>query len=231
MAVRNRPRAAGLFPPSSHDTALPRRSVSHEYDTDRYQRFRRAVSPGQRAGFPARRRSCATCSCAGCGRSCGGPTTTWPCSASGWTTGGVRRPTLRARRHRPAAVHGEDRPARHVSVRAVRQPDARRRAPARLQRHDRQADRRGLHAGGRGGLDRASCVRALARLRPARGRHHAERLRLRAVHRRPGAHYGAEALGATVIPDLRRQHRPADHGDEGLRRRRPSAARPATSCT
>ena len=32
-----------------------------------------------------------------------------------------------------------------------------------------------------------------------------------------GAHYGAEGLGATVIPDFGRQHGPADHGDEGFR--------------
>ena len=32
-----------------------------------------------------------------------------------------------------------------------------------------------------------------------------------------GAHYGAEALGATRHPHLGRQHRPPDHGPEGLR--------------
>ena len=33
-----------------------------------------------------------------------------------------------------------------------------------------------------------------------------------------GAHYGAEALGRDGHPHLRRQHRPPDHGHEGLRR-------------
>ncbi len=33
-----------------------------------------------------------------------------------------------------------------------------------------------------------------------------------------GAHYGAEALGASGHSHFRRQHRPPDHGDEGFRR-------------
>ncbi len=76
------------------------------------------------------------------------------------------RPAV-ARRRGAAAVHGEDRFARHVSVRPVCQPDEGHCAPARLQRHDRQTDRRRLHAGGYRGLDERHAAQ-LCRVRPAR---------------------------------------------------------------
>ena len=69
-----------------------------------------------------------------------------------------------AGRHRPAALHREDRPARHLPLRPVRQPDEGDRAAARLQRHDRQADRGRLHAGGCAGLDERDAAQ-LRRLR------------------------------------------------------------------
>ena len=82
----------------------------------------------------------------------------------------------------------------------VRQPDGGDRPAARLLRHDRQADRRGLHAGRPRGLDEgdgahlrlpAGCTAATSCRTPT------------ATACSPagsGAHYGAEALGATVIP-------------------------------
>ena len=130
----------------------------------------------------------------------------------------------------PAAVHREDRPARHLSLRPVRQPDEGHRAPARLQRHHRQAHRRRLHAGGHRRL--VECHDAQFRgVRLARGRHHPERLRLRLVHRRTGRALRRGGAGRDGHSHLRRQHRAADHGDEGFRRRRRSAARRAISCT
>ncbi len=60
----------------------------------------------------------------------------------------------------------------------------------------------------------------LRRLRPDARRHHPERLRLRPVHRRPGRALRRRGAGRHRHPHLRRQHRPADHGDEGFRRHR-----------
>ena len=51
------------------------------------------------------------------------------------------------RRHRPAAVHAEERSARPLSVRHVRAAAGRARAPARVVGHHRQADGRRLHDG------------------------------------------------------------------------------------
>ena len=106
----------------------------------------------------------------------------------------------RHRRHRPAAADGEDRSARHVSLRAVRQPDARRGAAARLQRHDRQADRRGLHPGRPGRVDRGDASARLA----GYGLHEGDVVQNAYGYGLftggLGIHYGAEALGATVIP-------------------------------
>ena len=63
-------------------------------------------------------------------------------------------------------------------------------------------------------------VRTLAACGLHARRHHAERLRLRPVHRRPGRALRRRGAGRHRHPDLRRQHRPADHGDEGFRRHR-----------
>ena len=49
-------------------------------------------------------------------------------------------------------------------------------------------------------------LRSLRRLRPARGRHHPERLRLRPVHRRAGRALRRRGAGRDGHPDFRRQH-------------------------
>ena len=98
-------------------------------------------------------------------------------------------------------------------------PHGRGRAPARLQRHHRQAHRGGLHAGRPGRLDLGDGAQ-LRRLRPAPRRHRPERLRLRAVHRRAGRALRRRGAGRHRDSHLRRQHRPPDHGDEGFRRDR-----------
>ena len=85
---------------------------------------------------------------------------------------------------REVPVHGQDRPARQLSVRHVRGAARAGRAHPRLVGHHRQADGRRLHAqrhrhvGDRdGALD--------PRRRRPRRRHPARRVRLRPVHRRP----------------------------------------------
>ncbi len=121
-------------------------------------------------------------------------------------------------RHPAAALHGQDRPARHLSLRPVRQPHERGGAPARLQRHHRQADRGRLHAARTWTSGPSVMVRTFAACGLHRGRHRAERLRLRPVHRRAGRALRRRGAGRDRHPHLRRQHRPADHGDEGFRR-------------
>ncbi len=63
-------------------------------------------------------------------------------------------------------------------------------------------------------------VRAFAACGLHSRRHRAERLRLRPVHRRAGRALRRRSAGRHGHPHLRRQHRPADHGDEGFRRHR-----------
>jgi len=137
-----------------------------------------------------------------------------------------------ARGRRQAALHREGRPARDLPVRPVRKPHERRRPPARLVGHDRQAHRGRLHARGRRGLVRGDGPH-LRGLRAAPGRRPAERLRLRAVHGRPRRALRSGNPRGHRDPDLRRQHRPADHGDARLRRDGAvrCARRRATSCT
>ena len=121
--------------------------------------------------------------------------------------------------YRQAALCREDRPARHLSFRPVRQPYEGHCAAARLERHHGQAHRRGLHAGGYPGLDQRHAAQP-CRLRAARGRHHPERLRLWPVHRRAGRALRRGSAGRNGHPDLRRQHPAPVDGDEGLRRHR-----------
>ena len=79
-------------------------------------------------------------------------------------------------------------------------PMQRDRAAARLQRHHRQADRRGLHAGGPRRLDRASWCARFAACGLRRGDIIQNAYGYGLFTGGLGAHYGAEALGATVIP-------------------------------
>ena len=63
-------------------------------------------------------------------------------------------------------------------------------------------------------------VRAFAACGLHSRRHRAERLRLRPVHRRSGRALRRRIAGRHRHPRLRRQYRPADHGDEGFPRHR-----------
>ena len=97
------------------------------------------------------------------------------------------------------SLHPEDRPARQLSVRHVRRAARPGAAPARLLRHDRQADRGRLH---QGDLDLWSdlMARSLACVgaRPGDIVHNAYGYGL--FTGGLGAHYGAERLGCTVVP-------------------------------
>ena len=128
---------------------------------------------------------------------------------------GRRRPGRHrvARRPRPAAVHDQGDAARQLPVRHVRGAARGRRTPPRLERHDRQADRRRLHP------RRPRHVGRRRRAVDPRGRRAArddaaQRLRLRPVHRRPRR--------------ARRRRAPRLHGRAGLRRHdgAPGAADP-----
>ena len=127
-------------------------------------------------------------------------------STSSFTAGAWMSATCRAGRHQvarghgPLALHGEDRPARHLSVRPVRQPDAGGRPAARLERHHRQADRRRLHAAGPGCLDQTSWCAASPPAGCTAGDIIQNAYGYGLFTGGLGAHYGAEALGATVIP-------------------------------
>ena len=161
---------------------------------------------------------------------------------------GVRRGRRRSRRHRvarrprAAAVHDQGDAARQLPVRHVRGAARGRRTPPRVERHDRQADRRRLHP------RRPRHVGRRRRPLDPRGRRTprddpAQRLRLRPVHRRPrcarrcraarlhrraGLGWDDAAAGA-ADPRLRaRRH----HGDAVLhaldhRRARGAGRRPA----
>ena len=89
------------------------------------------------------------------------------------------------RRHRRPAVHDQDRPPRPLPVRDVRRAAGRARARPRLVGHDRQPDVVGYARDDVDALGRSHRAHA-GRRRPGPGRHAAERLRLRPVHRRPG---------------------------------------------
>ena len=106
------------------------------------------------------------------------------------------------------SVHHQGRPAAELSVRHVRGADGRDRARARVERHDRQADRRRLHAGRHrhlgapdGALD--------PRRRRALDRQDPRRLRLRPVHRRARRALRRRAAGRDRDPGRRRLHRAA----------------------
>ena len=126
------------------------------------------------------------------------------------TGGAVPRAHERARPHagrirslediaRPA-VHRQERPARHLSVRPVRQPDRGRGAAARLERHHRQADRGGLHQGATWTSGPASWCAPSPPAACTRGDIIQNAYGYGLFTGGLGAHYGAEALGATVIP-------------------------------
>ena len=117
------------------------------------RRARDAFPSGQRAGLPARAAHAGAATGAAAGR---GAPRLRPRRAVPQPHGGAR---ARAGRHPVASTTSracpsrQDRPARHLPLRPVRQPDERGGAPARLQRHHRQAHRGGLHPGRRGRVD------------------------------------------------------------------------------
>ncbi len=133
---------------------------------------------------------------------------------------GVAPESMRSHGRYPAvALHDQERSARHLSLRAIRQPDAGDRAAARVERHHRKAHRGGLHPRG--------CrvwTNAMMRCFAACGINQGDVVQNAYGYGLftggLGAHYGAEGLGRDRDPDFGREHRPADHGDEGLPRDR-----------
>ena len=126
----------------------------------------------------------------------------------------ARRP---ARAGRPGALplHRQGGPARQLPVRDVRGAARAGRAGARVERHDGQADRGGLHprrhrhvGRGDGPLDRGG--------RRAAGRPAARRLRLRPVHRRAGRALRRRAARLHGRAGQRRDDRAAGAADPGL---------------
>ena len=109
----------------------------------------------------------------------------------------------RPRRSRAVPVHDQGRPARELSVRHVRGAARAGRPHPRVERDDRPADGRRLHAATTSTRGRRDGALDPRRRRPA-GRHRARRVRLRAVHRRP-----RRAL---------RRGTPRLHGRSGVRR-------------
>ena len=105
-----------------------------------------------------------------------------------------------AGRPRRVPLHDQDGPARHLSLRPVRQPDGGDRPAARLQRHHRQAHRGRLHPGRIVDVWTAVMVRSFAACGLHRGDIIQNAYGYGLFTGGLGAHYGAEALGATVIP-------------------------------
>ena len=94
-----------------------------------------------------------------------------------------RAPVARGSRALP--VHHQGRPAGELPVRHVRRAAAQGRAHSRLERDDRPADRRRVHAARHRHLGRRDGAVA-PRGRRVRDGHHPRRVRLRALHRGPG---------------------------------------------
>ena len=155
-----------------------------------------------------------------------------------------RRRGLPRRRRRPA-VHDQGRPARPLPLRHVRAAARTDRARARQLRHDGQPHDRRLHARRHRDVGSPHRPHSGRRRRSAR-RPAAERLRLRALHRRPrpalrrrapglygGAHLGGQHRASAQDHARFRRHRPQLHAVlrhvPGRRRPRPGAAprRPA----
>ena len=99
-------------------------------------------------------------------------------------------------------------------------PGRRTRAPARVVGHDRQADRRRLHARRPRHVGRPDGALVRGGGRPPR-RRRAQRVRLRALHRRPGRALRCRAPGRRRRADVRRLDRKAGRADHGLRRAHP----------
>ena len=119
------------------------------------------------------------------------------------------------------------------------------RADARLLRHDRQADRGRLHAAATSTSGPTVVARSIRAAGGRRGHEPAQRLWLRAVHRRAWRALRRRAAGLTVDPGVRRHDRAAgaahrrlppryDHGHAQLHAgdpRRVRAARASTRAT
>ena len=74
-------------------------------------------------------------------------------------------------------------------------------------------------------------ARSFGRCRRARGRHRAELLRLRTVHRRAGLSLRSGAAGSNGHSGFGRQYRPPDHAHAAISAPRSCSARPPTFCT
>ena len=110
----------------------------------------------------------------------------------------------------------QGRPARELSVRHVRGAAAQGGAHPRLERHDRPADRRRLHAARHRHLGRPDGA-----LAPRGGRvrdgHHPQRVRLRPLHRRPGRALRRRAARRDRGADVGRPDRAPGPADPRLR--------------
>ena len=106
--------------------------------------------------------------------------------------------------------------AGQLSLRALRGADGEGRAGALVVRHHRQRHGGGLHQEGRRGLRRGGGALP-GRLRRDREGRDPGRLRLRPLHRRPGAPLRRGEARRADRADLRRQHRAPAHADQGLR--------------
>ena len=117
-----------------------------------------------------------------------------------------------ARRSRALSLHGEDRPARQLSIRHVRRAARAAPARARILWHHRQADRGRLYQAGPRYLGRPDGALFCLRRHAAR-RHRAQRLRLRPVHRRSWRALRRRAARLHRGPHLGRRHRTAGDAD------------------
>ena len=127
-----------------------------------------------------------------------------------------RRP--RAGRPGEAAVHEQGRPAGQLPVRDVRGAARAGGAGARVQRYDGPADRRRLHRRRHRHVGHGDGAQHPRRRRPA-GRRAAQRLRLRAVHRRPRRALRRREARLHRRTGLRRHDRAAGPADHRLRAR------------
>ena len=197
-------------------SAQPRRSHRHaagateeprmtsQRPAARRARADRARQPRRAARAAARAHAAGACST---------PTTTSPHYRRAFDAKGVHpaRPEG-ARRPGEVSVHGQERPARQLSVRHVRGAARARRAHPRVVGHDRQADRRRLHAARHRHLGRPGRALDPRRRRPA-GRHGPRRLRLRPLHRRPRRALRRRARRLHRDPDVGRADREAGPAD------------------
>ena len=124
-----------------------------------------------------------------------------------------------ARRHRAVSIRHQGGPARHLSVRALCGAPRTNHPAARLLRHHRQGHRGRLHQGRPRPVDRPDGALHGLRRRAA-GRHRAQRLRLRPVHRRARRALRRRAARLHRGAGVGRHDRAAGDAAAGLRRAR-----------